>query len=141
MNLKINRTVRFNNLLDAGVAAGFLLMVGAIVVLSVREWVLLLRGSRSAALHESPAVELPEYAVAEGKPLHVAGVLGLTLALAKELTAEGQTERYRNEAILCECGRPQADGEISSETTGRSAHVRAYLESTERRYNGVTRCC
>ena len=139
--LKINRTVRFNNLLDAGVAAGFLLMVGSIVVLSVREWVLLLRFKQTATLHESPAVELPDYALAEGKPLRVVGVLGLTLALAKELTTEGQTERARDQEILCECSRPRSDGEVASDANGRSAHVKAYLESTERRYNGVTRCC
>jgi hypothetical protein len=133
--------VRFNNQLDAGVAAGFLLMVGSIVVLSIREWNLLVRGRRSAALHESPAIDLPEYAVAEGKPIRAVAAIGLTLALAKELTTEGQTERARNEAILCECGRPQPEGEISSKTTGRRAHVKAYLETTERRYNGVTRCC
>jgi hypothetical protein len=116
-------------------------MVGSIVGLSVREWILLLRGRRSSALKESPAVELPEYALAEGKPLHVLGVLGITLALAKELTTEGQTERNRDEAILCECGGPQPDGTVASGTAERNAHVRAYLESTERRYNGVTRCC
>jgi carbon starvation protein len=139
--LKINRTVRFNNLLDAGVAAGFLLMVGSIVVLSFREWILLLRCKQTPTLHESLAVELPDYALIEGKPLRVVGVLGLTLALAKELTTEGQTERARNEAILCECSRPQPDGGILRETDGRSTHVKAYLETTERRYQGVNRCC
>jgi carbon starvation protein len=139
--LEINRTVRFIKQLDALVAGAFLLMVGTIVVLSVREWVRLLQGKRSAALRESPAIELPEYAVVEDKPIPVAAALGLALALAKELTAEGQTERARNEAIVCECDALRPEGGSSGEVSGRSAHVRAYLETTERRYNGVTRCC
>ena len=139
--LEINRTVRFNNQLDAVVAGAFLLLVGTIVVLSVREWILLLQGKRSPALRESPAIELPEYAVGESKSIPIATALGVALALAKELTAEGQTERARKAAIVCECDALQPEGEVSGEASGRSAHVRAYLESTERRYNGVTRCC
>ena len=41
--LRRNEVLRFNNLLDAAVAAGFLVLVSAIVLLSVREWILLLR--------------------------------------------------------------------------------------------------
>ncbi len=139
--LEINQTVRFNNQLDAVVAAAFLLMVGTIAVMSVREWVLLLLGRRSATLQESPVVQLPEYALVEGKPMPVAAVLGVALALAKELTTEGQTERARNAAILCECHTSGPEGGIPGEPDGRSARARAYVESTERRYEGVTRCC
>ena len=139
--LEINQTVRFNNQLDAAVAAAFLLMVGTIAVLSVSEWILLLRGRRSPMLQESPAIELPEYAVIEDKPIPVVAALGLALALAKELTTEGQTERALNAAILCDCDTLRPEGVISGEPGSRSAQARAYLETTERKYNGITRCC
>src|SRR5206468_5135643 len=69
--LRDNRTLRFNNLLDACVAAVFLVLVVLIVAISVREWILLLARRKLAQLRESEPVWLPEFAVAEGKPLEI----------------------------------------------------------------------
>src|SRR5439155_437976 len=102
--LRTNRVLYFNNLLDAGVAAIFLVLVASIVLLSVREWILLLARRKLAVLRESEPVWLPDYAVAEAKPLHMAGLLALAFALAKELSGEAHLERAQQSAKLRECG-------------------------------------
>src|SRR5205807_1850406 len=84
--LHMNRVLHFNNILDALVAAAFLVLVGSIVLLSVREWVLLLARRKLALLRESEPVWLPDYALAEAKPLHFASLAALLFALAKELS-------------------------------------------------------
>jgi carbon starvation protein len=95
---QINRTLRFNNLLDAALAAVFLALVSIIVVLSVAEWIALLRGRRSPELREAPAVWLPAYAVAEGRPRNWLGWLTLGLALARELSGEAALDRRQRSA-------------------------------------------
>jgi carbon starvation protein len=59
---KIEETQKmiFNGRLDAVVAAIFLLLVGAIVVISARRWIELIRGRSPFDLHESPPVWLRE---------------------------------------------------------------------------------
>ena len=118
----------FNNLLDAAVAGIFLVLVTAIILLSVREWVLLLTRRKSAVLHETEPVWLPDYAVAEGRPLHMAGTAALALALAKEWSGESHLERARQQAqAVCACHPANAQ--------------QIYVEVTEQRFNGVRRCC
>jgi len=131
--LRNNRVLRFNNLLDAGVAGTFLLLVTAIVGLSVREWILLLRGRKRPVLHETAPVWLPGYAVAENKPVHVAGVIGLGFALAKELSGEGEMERHK-------CATVECASHEHLQVEGRRERA-FYLEMTERRFNGIRRCC
>jgi carbon starvation protein len=137
-----NRVLHFNNVLDAVVAAGFLVLVSAIVVLSVREWFLLLGRRKSAVLHETAPVWLPDYAVAESKPLRAAGVAALTFALAKELSGEAEMDRVRQTATLCECEPAQAGGATEMNASqARQADARVYLAVMERRFKGVKRCC
>jgi carbon starvation protein len=138
-----NEVLRFNNLLDAAVAAGFLVMVTAIVLLSVREWVLLLGRRKLAVLCETAPVWLPDYAVAETRrPLHLAGLAALAFALTKELSGEAEMERARHVAALSECGH---EGHCRSaawqETDARSRGARAYVEVAEKRFKGVKQCC
>ena len=90
--------LHFNNVLDAVVAAAFLALVTAIVLVSVREWVLLLARRKLAVLRETEPVWLPDYAVAEAKPLRVASLLALAFALGKELSGEAQMERAQQAA-------------------------------------------
>ena len=126
--LHANRTLRFNNLLDATVAGIFLALVIAIVLLSLREWFLLLSRRKPAVLHETEPVWLPDYAVAEGRPLHIAGTAALALALAKEWSGESHLGRAHQQArAVCEC-HPATAQQI-------------YVEATEQRFNGVRRCC
>jgi carbon starvation protein len=137
----VNRTLRFNNLLDAAVAGIFLALVTAIVLLSLREWFLLLSRRKPAVLHETEPVWLPDYAVVEGgrKFSGAAGAAALALALAKEWSGESHLER----AQQCECSRVCENADVPR------THVRGYdkttpqvyVETTEQRFNGVRRCC
>jgi carbon starvation protein len=140
---RTNRVLRFNNLLDAGVAATFLVLVTGIVLLSVREWGLLLSRRKPAVLHESNPVWLPDYAVAEGKPLRLFGLFTLAVALVKELSSEAQIERERQAASRCHCdhqlaGTPSEQGPA---VLSQATEPKLYLEVTERRFTGVRRCC
>jgi len=126
--LRANRTLQFNNLLDAAVAGIFLMLVTAIILLSIREWVLLLTRRKPAKLHETEPVWLPDYAVAEGRPLHITGTAALALALAKEWSGESHLERAHQQAqAVCACHPANAQ--------------QIYVEVTEQRFNGVRRCC
>ncbi len=80
------QTLRFNNLLDACVAGAFLILVGTIVCVCVREWFLLLSGRKSATLRETEPVWLPDYALKESGPnlRTAAGAAAIALGLAKE---------------------------------------------------------
>jgi carbon starvation protein len=140
--LHTNGVLRFNNLLDAAVAGGFLLLITAIVLLSVREWVLLLTRRKPAVLRETEPVWLPDYAVAESRPFHVAGVAAVAFALAKELSGEAEMDRARQVATLCECEHNKASclAEISA-SQARQADVRVYVEVAEKRFQGVKQCC
>ncbi len=127
-----NRAVQFNQRLDAVVAGVFLILVSIIVALSVREWILLLARRKVAELRESPPVWLPDYAIAESRPLNVVSLIALATALLKELSGEAQLERAQA-AQACSC----------ENAAGRPAQTpqQLYVETTEQRFNGVRRCC
>jgi len=111
---------RFNALLDAVVTAVFLLMVAAIVLLSVREWILLLARRKLATLRETPPVWLPDYALAESKPLNIFGALGLAALLVRELS-----------------GQAAIDHACQSNQNAKQN----YLQTIEKRHTGINRCC
>jgi hypothetical protein len=124
-DLPKSRTLRFNNLLDAGVAGTFLILVLAILAISLREWYLLWSRSKASVLHETPPVWLPAYAAAEGKPLHLAGAAALAFTLARELSGESQYDRAREHVCAC----------------AAASDAKIYVQVTEQRFNGVRRCC
>jgi len=137
-----NQMKRFNNTVDAAVTGLFMLLVGVIVVLSVREWMLLLGGRKPPVLHETEPVWLPDYAVSEGRPPRVAGVVTLAFALTKELSGEADMERAGQAAALCEC--KSGDDVCSARLQGskaRKSDVRVYLEVAEKRFRDGRRCC
>jgi carbon starvation protein len=137
-----NRVLHFNNVLDAVVAATFLALVAAIVLVSVREWVLLLARRKVAVLRETEPVWLPDYAVAEARPLHAASVLALAFALGKELSGEAQMERAQQAAQHCGCS--QADhghAAVQSAMGDRKTSQRLYVALTEKKHDGITHCC
>jgi carbon starvation protein len=141
---RANRTLHFNNVLDAGVAGTFLCLVSVVVVLSVREWMLLLGRRKAAVLRETEPVWLPEYAVVEGgqKFSGAAGAAALAVALARELSGEAQLDRAHQQAAVCACCHAEQDGTATA--TGRrtvKTEQAIYLEVTEQRFNGVRRCC
>ena len=136
MELPKNRALFFNNLLDAVVAGIFLSMVILIVAFSLREWILLLARKRLATLRESQPVWLPDYAIAETKPLQVFSMLALAFALARELSGEAAVERARVVEANCDCLE-----EHSAIDTEKKLE-KLYVQETERRFNGsVNRCC
>ena len=121
------RTLRFNNYLDAIVTATFLILVSIIVLISLREWILLLARRKAADLQETPPVWLPNYALAQAKPLNTVALLALAFALVKELSGEADLDRAR-EPHACAHAPMQTDAQI-------------YVQTTEQRFNGVKRCC
>ncbi|HOX58641.1 MAG TPA: carbon starvation CstA family protein [Candidatus Paceibacterota bacterium] len=142
-DLRLNRVKRFNNSVDAVATGFFMVLVTAIVVLSVREWVLLLRRRRPAVLRETEPVWLPDYAIKESKPFRVAGVAALAFALAKELSGEAEMDRAAQDARRCECRHDGADKDLA-DLRGIRPHktdVQIYLQVAEKRFKGVKRCC
>jgi carbon starvation protein len=141
--MRTNRTLRFNNRLDAVVTGTFLLLVIGIVVISIAQWLLLVTRKRIAALRESDPVWLPEYAVTEGTPARLFGFLALALGLARELSGEAALERAEKSAPHCQCcGEPGvnllAAKPVPSTPPGKKE---LYEQVLERRFNGVNRCC
>ena len=130
--LKRLRTLRFNNQLDAVRAGSFMVLLALILFLSVREWILLFARRKLAELHETPPTWLPDYALAEAKPLHFFGLFALAFALAKELSGEAELERaVQAEAQhACLCGAPRP--------ADRAALFRRL---TDERYRTIRRCC
>jgi carbon starvation protein len=121
----------FNDRLDALVAAIFLFLITAVVLLSAREWILLLARRKVAELRETPPVWLPDYGLAEAKPWNALALLALVFALARELSGEADLERARHHACA------------SAENAGVQRHHKAeiYVQTAEQRFNGVNRCC
>ncbi len=140
--LSKNRALYFNNVLDAAVAGILLTLVSGILVFSVREWILLLSSRKQAVLRETPPVWLPEYAVAEGRPLRAAGVVALGFVLVKELSGEAQFERAQQQAqapgLACDCA---GQGQAHVDGCGKREAGRLYVQVTEQRFKGVRRCC
>jgi carbon starvation protein len=138
--LRTNRTLHFNDLLDAAVAGIFLVLVAAIVWLSIREWVLLLARRKLAVLRETEPVWLPEYALAETKPLQVMSLLALGFALARELSGEAQLQRT---AEPCHCAKHSEANPLPScaKAPDRQSDQQRYLAMTEQRFNGIRQCC
>lgn len=117
----------FNYRLDAMVTGAFLMMVALIFLFSLREWILLLAGRKLAALRETPAVWLPEYAVAEGRPLNLLQLLMLALLMVKELSGEAAMQR---------AAKPEAVAQ-----SGTNCRRQIYLQVAEKRFKGINRCC
>ena len=129
--LDANRTLHFNNVLDAVVAGTFMVLVLIIILLSVREWILLLARKRLATLHETAPVWLPDYALAERKTHHLLGLLALAAGLLREWSGEADFERTRQRQAECACPAHPTE----------AARTRAYLDTLDDRYRSVRRCC
>jgi carbon starvation protein len=135
--LQTNRTLHFNNVLDACVAGVFLVLVGSVALLSVREWILLLSRRKEAVLRETAPVWLPDYAVAEGGRgfgIGAAGAAALALALSKELSGETAMEQAQQQVEACARVRPGKKHQHAS-------RAEAYVRVTEQRFTSVRRCC
>jgi carbon starvation protein len=152
--LRSNRAQSFNNRLDAVVTGFFLLLVVTIFVISAGEWVLLLTRRKRAELSEAAPKWLPDYAVAEGNSANVMGMIGLGLALAKEVSGEAAVDREAaRPACVCQApidllgaasseGGPNEDSPASSPSTS-PARGAAYAAVLRHRYESgrIDRCC
>lgn len=149
-NLRTNRVTAFNQNLDAVVAGGFIVLVFLIVILSVREWILLVARKRVADLRESDPVWLPDYAVAEGRPLRLFALFALFIGLLRELS--GEASMSRAEARLdqspqvepchaCVGSHPAVAEAAPAFGDERTKTAALYLEMTEARFKGINRCC
>ena len=139
--LRVNQVLRFNNLLDAAVAAALLLLTAAIVLVSLREWSLLLRRRTKPVLRESEPVWLPDHALAEPNAARAVGVVPLALALLKELSPEARLEQADSAQQVCQCAHSNHQMLAPSAPSENETRARRYLELTEHRFKGVSRCC
>jgi len=123
-----------------------------IVLLSVREWVLLLARRTLATLHETEPVWLPVYAVAEAKPLHLFSLFALGIALAKELSGEATLDRAKlHNTNPCGCHLRDAQSNehagkidlLGNQYDGdqRRTEQQLYLDAIDRRFSKINRCC
>lgn len=142
--LRTNRVLKFNNFLDAVVAGIFLSLVVAIVFLSVREWLMLIARRELVRLYETEPVWLPDYVLAEQPRGRALGLFSLLLLLARELSGQAHLERAQSAAAQppCECTC------VVHPRTGRAEmpvkmdpNKNWYVEATEHRFRGVSRCC
>ena len=134
-DMKVALRLYANNMIDACAAGIFLVLASAVVLLSLREWWLLLSGRKPAVLQEMAPVWLPDYAIKEAS-LNLrttAGAAALALGLAKELSGESALDRAQRQADTCQCESDHQD-----KSAARSA---AYVRATEDRFNGIRRCC
>ncbi|HEY2952103.1 MAG TPA: carbon starvation CstA family protein [Verrucomicrobiae bacterium] len=136
-----DRRQLFNANLDATVTALFLALVVLIVLLSVREWILLLARKRAAETRETPPTWLPDYAVAEGKPFKLFSLIALTFALMKELSGESAVDRAARHAAFCPTTTGRVDLLGGQEAVARRQRQQAYVQAAEQKFNQPNRCC
>ena len=122
-----NETLRRNNLLDAAVAGTFLALVSLVILISLREWILILARRKPARLHESEAVWLPDYALKESGPnlRSAAGAAAIALGLAKELSGETHFERAKQQTCA----------------NAHHSDQKIFAQVTDDKFKGVRRCC
>ncbi|HMO64151.1 MAG TPA: carbon starvation protein A, partial [Verrucomicrobiota bacterium] len=128
----------FNLRLNAVVTKCFLALVAAIVLISVREWVLLLARKKLAELRETPPVWLPDYVAAEARPLNALGLIALSLALLRELTGEADFQRMKECAVTCPCPDP---AHVRAAAGDPAAERALWVQAQEERYRQIRRCC
>jgi len=139
--IRKNRMEHFNQMVDTVMVAVFLILVTIIAAISFREWFMLLSRKRAAVLRESEPVMLPEYAVAESKAVPVMGMVTLGFALAKELSGEAHLARAQQAAAKCPCAEVRINLVGEQKPACEKTDEELYIEMTEKRFNGVNRCC
>jgi carbon starvation protein len=130
------RSLRFNNQLNAVVAGTFMTLVIAIVLLSIYEWLSLLLKRREPKLSETDPVWLPNYAVAEGKPVQWWNIFALGFLLLKEVSGEAAVDRAQA------CTPRKVDLLGGSKAMAKEQRGQAYVAAAEKRFEGgPNRCC
>jgi carbon starvation protein len=129
--LQANRRLAANMRIDAAVTAGFLALVSIILGITLKEALLLLSRRKQPLLSETDPVWIPaDQSRASGVP--VMSAVALSCALAQELSGEAAVERERAAlASECACQNPSPARTRSN----------AFLLHSERRFQGIQRCC
>ena len=119
--LKQNRRSYSNARIDLVVTAAFLVMVGVVLLMGLRSWLLLLSGKLQPTLSETHPVfrEIER----EQRPLPALGMLVLGFTLLKEVSGQAGVEREQKQADVCDCDS------------------NAYVAFTTRKFKGINRCC
>lgn len=141
--MKFNQTLIFTNKLDAVVTAIFITLVTIILILSAREWILLISQKREPQLRETPPVWLPDYAVSEKKSFKWLGWLTLFFLAIKEISGQSAVEREENlivanESNACQCGHSLKNKHKNSTYDIKKS---AFLSATDHKYKNINRCC
>lgn len=144
--LRTNKTLIFNNKLDAVVAGVFLVLVTIIVLLSIREWILLLARKKEPELRETQPVWLPDYALADGKRFKWFNIFALFFLMLRELSGQSAVDRAHHQIIngqehhsncaMCHCSKNEI-----TKLNQKDAMAQAYLSASENRYKTINRCC
>ncbi len=156
-SLRANRISETNQRVDVAVTGFFLVMVGLIVGLSVREWWLLLARRKSARLSETEPVWLPDYKLAAARTPGFAGWIALGFALARELAGETAFQRAKErDATICahtQTGREKEKGfagagldsgpglDQSNPEERLARDRRVWVRTLDERYRNIRRCC
>ena len=102
----------------------FLVLVGAILLLSVREWIFLLARKKAAELRETPPLGCQITLWRRQDRCTLLSLLALAFALAKELSGEAHVERECQQMQACNCVETNQQNKTSDRAT-------AYLKVTE----------
>ena len=132
-----NRTLHFNNVLDAAVAGTFLVLVALIVGVSVREWQLLLSRHRPPTLRETEPILLPASAIS-AHPATAFGAAALAFTMIRELSGQSAIDRAATQPVVVQHRRNIL---LSEQPNPDAARKDAYLAALERRYSRISRCC
>ena len=133
-----NRTLHFNSLLDTAVAGTFLVLVALIVIVSVREWLLLLSARKSPALRETAPVWLPASALDPARPATAFGAAALAFTMIRELSGQSAIDRATSPPVVVQTRRNVL---LSEQPNPDAAKTDAYLATLEHRYHRISRCC
>jgi len=145
--LKVNRSRRLNNALDAGVTGVFLGLAAVIVVGAAVEWVRVLRGRRAPDLTEDPPAWLPDSVLVEGgRKTGWAGIFALGLAMLRNWSGQDSVDRaaQRLEASVSREVPSQPVlirlPEVAEAARRHNAPI-AYAQAAEARFDSPNRCC
>ena len=146
--LRANRFTERNNRVDAVVTGFFLGMVGLVLVLSVREWWLVISRRKPARLRETEPVWLPDYKLAPSGGAGVAGLVAIGFTLAREITGEADYLRAKERAIShCASCPPDAISGRAAAVDGHPGRPNSkddaelWVRTLDERYRNVRRCC
>lgn len=129
--LNAQRTIRFNNKIDAAVTGAFIILVAMIFLLSVYEWWRLIRGTKAPTLSETEPVYLPAGVAANGNSAAALGAVAFGLSMIKELSGQADVDRAMVRAEVCDC----------TQTRTPRGRQNVFLSTLDERYRTPRRCC